>query len=72
MSLRNLKSICARRGVTREDVARHLGLSESMVRKMESGSRNINGEQLRKLSAFLECSTDLLLGLSDVEETASA
>lgn len=66
MSLPNLKTIYESQGLTREEVARHLGLSESLLYKWEKGIRNVNGDQLKKLSSFLGCTTDEILGLAEV------
>lgn len=67
MSLSQLKKIYEARGFYRADVARHMGMSENMVYKWEVGSRNINGDQLRKLADFLTCTTDQILGRTPFE-----
>ncbi|MBM4062031.1 MAG: helix-turn-helix transcriptional regulator [Planctomycetes bacterium] len=61
LSLR-LRELRARRGLTQDQVARHLGCHESAVSRWESGSRFPTGEDLVKLADLFEVSTDDLLG----------
>lgn len=65
MGRSNLRKIYESRGHDRAGVARHMGVSESLVYKWETEKRNINGDQLRKLASFLNCSTDAILGLEE-------
>jgi transcriptional regulator with XRE-family HTH domain len=57
-----LRELRARRGLTQDQVAKHLGCHESAVSRWESGSRFPTGEDLVKLADLFEVSTDDLLG----------
>ena len=44
------------------ELARRLGLDKSVMNKIENGTRKISSEELRRLSAILDVSSDYLLG----------
>ncbi|MDQ7794110.1 MAG: helix-turn-helix domain-containing protein [bacterium] len=54
-------------GLTREELARELGLSYWAVSKYETGDRVPPSDVLKKLGAFLRVSTDYLLGLPEAD-----
>ena len=72
MGAPKLKKIYEMRGLSREGVAAHLGVSVSLVYKWESGTRNINGDQLDRLASFLRCTSDQLLGRQPLNALATA
>jgi len=57
-----LRELRARRGMTQDQVAKHLRCHESAVSRWESGSRFPTGEDLVALADLFEVSTDDLLG----------
>lgn len=71
MSLR-LKQVYESKGLTRREVASHMGLSENFIYKLERGLRNVNGDQLKQLAALLSVSTDEILGVPRPPKSSSA
>ena len=54
------------KGVTQNELAEILGITQPMVSKIESGAFRLNGEVIVKLAKLFEVSTDELLGLKPV------
>lgn len=50
------------RNITQSELARRLGLDKSSMSKVESGSRKVSTDELKKISEIFEVSTDYLLG----------
>jgi transcriptional regulator with XRE-family HTH domain len=50
------------RGFSQEDVAKFLGIPRSAISLMETGDRNVDAIEIKKLADLYQCSTALLLG----------
>lgn len=61
----NIASERVRLGMTQEELAEKIGVSESTLRAWEKGEREPNVSSLRFLSGVFGCSSDYLLGLTD-------
>lgn len=48
--------------ITQSELARRLGLDKSSMSKIESGSRKVSTDELKRISEIFEVSTDYLLG----------
>ena len=48
--------------ITQSELARRLGLDKSSMSKIESGSRKVSTDELKRISQIFEVSTDYLLG----------
>lgn len=60
-------------GLSQSDVARQSGLNNVQISKLERGiSKDLTGSTLRALCRVLGCTTDYILGLSDVRTPAPA
>ncbi|SDB27424.1 helix-turn-helix domain-containing protein [Eubacterium oxidoreducens] len=62
----NLKKIREFENMTQSDVARFLGIDQSMVSKYESGERIISSDSLEKLARLFCCPVKDLLTSNDV------
>jgi transcriptional regulator with XRE-family HTH domain len=60
------------RGVTQVELAKTLGVTQSMVSRIERGELRLNGEVIVKLSKLYEVSTDELLGVKPIDEERPA
>ncbi|WP_158738660.1 helix-turn-helix domain-containing protein [Alteribacillus sp. YIM 98480] len=60
---RNLRD---KKGKTQEDVANAVGLSRARYSHYENGRVEPDIETIRKLADYYECTTDYLMGLSDI------
>ena len=67
-----LKGLRKRRGLSLQKVGDLVGVSKNSVYKWESGTRNINGDQLDRLASFLRCTSDQLLGRQPLNALATA
>lgn len=54
-----------RRGMSIEDAAREIGVSVSVLRRLESGRRDYRASELVGVARLYGCSPDYLLGLTD-------
>ena len=59
--VRRLREARRTSGMTQEDVARYLGLPQSVVSRMEAGQRKVSAVELRDLSALFEVPMDRLV-----------
>jgi transcriptional regulator with XRE-family HTH domain len=63
----NLRNIRTERGVSREVLGEHLGISQQAVEKYENGSNRISGETMAKVALFLDFPVaDLFVGIGKV------
>ena len=53
------------RGLSQEEVARHLGVPRSAISLIESGSRRVSAEELRRLANLFQTSMESLTGHAD-------
>lgn len=58
-------SMCAKKGVEPNPVAREIGISSGIVTKWKTARTLPNGETLIKIADYLDCSVDYLLGRTD-------
>ena len=58
----NLKRIRKKLGVSQDQLATKIGVSKSMISRVESGERNLNAENLKKAASALMCSVKDLTG----------
>jgi transcriptional regulator with XRE-family HTH domain len=61
---KRLKKTREARGVGQRAFARQLGISPTLMNHYESGERRIPSDVLAEIAEQLECSTDVLMGLS--------
>ncbi|EMF0109706.1 helix-turn-helix transcriptional regulator [Enterococcus hirae] len=55
---------------TQSELGRKIGLEKSAMNKIESGSRKVSTEELKKLSKVFNVTTDYLLGINQVPDWA--
>ena len=60
----SLKAARVNRGLTQSQVAEYLGIDQTMLSKIEGGTRTIGAAMLDKLAALYFCTADQLLGES--------
>jgi transcriptional regulator with XRE-family HTH domain len=51
-----------RRGITQVQLAEQLGLTQSVISRMESGEQRIHGEMIVRLAGIFDVTTDEILG----------
>lgn len=66
---RNLKAVIDGSRKTREEIAQEVGCDTSSITKYYNGSRYPKTDTIIKLAKLFNCSTDYLLGVSDVATT---
>ncbi len=66
-----LKMIREKFGVSRDDLATHLGLSYSTISKYEDGTRTPDIDNLEKIADYFGISVEYLLGKSEVQQITS-
>lgn len=57
-----LKELRISRGITQEELAKHLNISNSAVGMYEQGRREPNQDMLKKMAEFFNVSVDYLIG----------
>jgi transcriptional regulator with XRE-family HTH domain len=74
-SERGMRELAARvveirkeRGITQIELAKTLGVTQSMVSRIERGELRLNGEVIVKLAKLYKVSTDELLGVKPISE----
>lgn len=60
-----LKGLREDRGLTQEELAAHIGISEPQIWRYEKGDSEPRADTILKLAVFFGVSTDYLLGNSD-------
>lgn len=70
MNLKNLKLIRKKRKITGKELARAINTSHQQVYNYENGVYEPSIETLILIAQFFNCSTDYLLGLTDIENPA--
>ena len=58
----NIRGERARRGISQSELAKRVGVSESLVRAWEAGKATPSGPALLCMSSIFDCTTDYLLG----------
>ena len=61
---KRLKKIREARAIGQRALARQLGISPSLMNHYERGERRIPSDVLAVMAEILECSTDVLMGVS--------
>lgn len=61
-----LKQLRKASRITQEQLAKYLGLDQSMITKLENGTRNLNITLIEKICNLFGCSEDYLMGEDDV------
>ncbi|HDK7158964.1 TPA: helix-turn-helix transcriptional regulator [Clostridium botulinum] len=64
-----IKELRKKRGITQEELAKHIGVSTSMVGMYETNARKPSYEVLSKIAKYFRVSTDYLLGETDYKTT---
>lgn len=54
------------KGLNQKELAEKVGLSQSVMNRIELGTRPVRDEELKKIAEILGTTTDYLLGASDV------
>ena len=60
-----MKDIRLKRGMTQEELANRIGISQSQIARYENGDSEPTLDTLRKLSEELNCTLDELIGKED-------
>lgn len=63
---KNLKELRIEKGLSQQELAQILNVTQSTVAKWESGDREPNFSILIELSNYFNISTDILLGIKDL------
>ena len=63
-----LKEIRKQRGMTAEDVAKEIGVTQAAVANWENNRRTMNIDTLVRLTKVFDCTADELLGISRGQE----
>lgn len=68
METRNirLKQLRKASGITQEQLAKYLGVDQSMITKLENGTRNLNVTLIEKICNLFGCSEAYLMGEEDI------
>ena len=64
----NLRILRKENGYSQDQVANYLGITQSNLSKIENGERNFNMTLLDKLCLLYNCSSEYLLGETDIYE----
>ena len=68
MKYENIRSIRIDRGLTQDQVAKYLGISQNTYSQYEIGVLNYPVDAISKLADFYGVSTDYLLGRTAIKE----
>ncbi len=63
-----LKELRAKAGFSQRQVAKHVGVSASLISSYETGERTPSTENLLALSYLYRCSADFLLGRTAISQ----
>jgi transcriptional regulator with XRE-family HTH domain len=66
---KRLKELRKKKGITQEELARHLSLSTSTIGEYEIGGNSPKVDTLIRLSKYFNVTVDYLLGLTEDEKT---
>lgn len=53
------------KGMTQEELGKHIGVQKAAVQKYESGKRQPPAKTLNQICSLLECTSDYLIGRAD-------
>jgi len=70
MKLSNLKALRKKHKLTGKDLANVLNISYPQIYNYENGKNEPTIEMIVALAKYFNCSTDYLLGLTDIENPA--
>ena len=60
-----LKELRKKSGLTQEQMAQYMGVDQSLITKLENGSRNLSVTMMDKICDLFGCTEDYLTGVSD-------
>jgi len=63
----NINAECARAGMTKAELAEHLGVSYGTLKNWMRGKGEIPASKLVIMAELFKCSTDYLLGVTEAE-----
>lgn len=66
--MERLKLLRQKYGYTQAKLGEEIGVNQNTISNWESGKRNADFPNLSKLAQLFKCTTDYLLGVSDVEQ----
>ena len=66
--MERLKLLRRKYGYTQSKLGKEIGVNQNTISNWESGKRNADFPNLSKLAQLFKCTTDYLLGISDVEQ----
>ncbi len=61
-----LKQMRKESGLTQEQLAKYLGVDQTMITRLENGTRNLNVTLIEKICSLFGCSDAYLMGEDDV------
>lgn len=61
-----LKQLRKESGLTQEQLAKYLGVDQTMITRLENGTRNLNVTLIEKICSLFGCSDAYLMGEDDV------
>ena len=67
-----LKNLRKKTKISQEDLGNAINLSKSTISLYESGKREPDYKTLKELANFFDCSTDYLLGETEIQNTPEA
>lgn len=59
------------RGLSQVELGRRIGINNTIINKIESGTRSISAEELGKFASFYDVTTDYLLGKNNTPSWAT-
>lgn len=68
----NLKAVRERKGLSQKDIAERIGVAKSTYSLYESGNREPNVQNIKKIADVLSVSADELLGIDEEPHTIAA
>ncbi len=61
-----LRQLRKESGITQEQLAQYLEVDQTMITKLENGTRNLNTTLLEKICSLFGCTEEYLLGQDDI------
>lgn len=61
----NISSLRKKKGITQEDLANKIGITQTLISKYEKGKLQISSEMLIRITQALHTSADKILGLNE-------
>lgn len=64
--MNNLKKLRLEKGLTQAELGKLIGNKQNTISYWEKGTYDIDNENLQRLAVFFNCSTDYLLGKTEI------